>query len=95
MLEMKTTSNRRGPPNIKSGISQQPLVGSFPKCTCFSRQFVVGVETNFSVKQGLWLETQQQQNNISIEIKATLVSTKADQTTKQHFHRNKDNLSLD
>jgi hypothetical protein len=28
MLEMKTTSNGRRPQNIKSGISQQPLIGS-------------------------------------------------------------------
>ena len=29
MLETKTTSNGRRPQNIKSGISQQPLIGSF------------------------------------------------------------------
>ena len=29
MLEMKTTSNGRRPQNIKSWISQQPLIGSF------------------------------------------------------------------
>ena len=27
---MKTTSNGRPPQNIKSGISQQPLIGSYP-----------------------------------------------------------------
>ena len=29
MLEKKTTSNGRQPQNIKSGISQQPMSGSF------------------------------------------------------------------
>ena len=29
LLEIKTTSNGRRPQNIKSGISQQPLIGSY------------------------------------------------------------------
>ena len=29
ILQMKTTSHGRRPQNIKSGISQQPLIGSY------------------------------------------------------------------